>query len=154
MGDSTHPNTHKMAEEVVVPRNFRLLEELEKGEKGFGDGSVSYGLDKRDDILLKSWNGTILGPPRTPFENIIFSLKIYCDDHYPKIPPKVKFVTKVNLGCVDQKTGQIIITKFPLFSRWQYNNTMADILGELRLMMTSRDNMKLPQPSEDATFPE
>ncbi len=30
-----------------MPRTFKLYDELEKGEKGLGDQSVSYGLDDR-----------------------------------------------------------------------------------------------------------
>src|SRR4051812_21183174 len=96
---------------VEVPRNFRLLEELEKGEKGQSAGMVSVGLRDRDDILLRYWTGTIIGPPGTAFENHILMLELYVGDHYPKEPPTIRFVSKVNLPCVEAK-GQINPTKF------------------------------------------
>ena len=32
---------------------------------------------------MYEWNGTILGPPHSAYENRIFSLSIYCGDRYP-----------------------------------------------------------------------
>ncbi|GAQ81051.1 Ubiquitin-conjugating enzyme E2 [Klebsormidium nitens] len=90
---------------VVVPRNFRLLEELEKGEKGFGDGNVSYGMDDGDDLFMRSWTGTIIGPNNTAHEGRIYSLKLYCDKDYPEAPPRVKFVSRINLSVVRAEDG-------------------------------------------------
>eukprot|EP00252_Welwitschia_mirabilis_P020789 TRINITY_DN5171_c0_g2_i6.p1 TRINITY_DN5171_c0_g2~~TRINITY_DN5171_c0_g2_i6.p1 ORF type:complete len:124 (-),score=0.80 TRINITY_DN5171_c0_g2_i6:663-1034(-) len=92
---------------VVVPRNFRLLEELEKGEKGIGDGSVSYGMDDPDDIYMRSWTGTIVAPYDCIHMGRIFQLKIFCGKDYPVKPPSVQFTSKINMTCVNQRTGVV-----------------------------------------------
>ncbi len=144
-----------------VPRNFRLLEELEKGEKGLGAEACSYGLEDSDDLLMSNWNGTILGPPHVCFapasaacllcdrcrrikelsvltafesvhENRIYSLKMHCGDTYPDVPPKIQFVSQVNLPCVDPKNGVVDPSMLPCLAQWKRENTMETILIELR----------------------
>lgn len=54
-------------EVVIIPRNFKLLEELERSEKGHGDMCISFGLVDSGDTFLTEWNGGILGPPGVSF---------------------------------------------------------------------------------------
>lgn len=136
---------------VEVPRNFRLLEELEHGEKAQGASMVSYGLRDGDDLLLRFWNGTIIGPPGTAFENRIISCELYCDENYPKTPPQVRFQSKVNMSCVGPN-GVVDRSRFPLFQAWSPKNTIEVVLNELRREMASPANRKLPQPPEGSTY--
>ncbi|THU52546.1 hypothetical protein C4D60_Mb10t05100 [Musa balbisiana] len=133
---------------VVVPRNFRLLEELERGEKGIGDGTVSYGMDDADDIYMCSWTGTIIGPQNTVHEGRIYQLKLFCDKDYPDKPPAVRFQTRINMTCVNQETGMVEPGLFPMLANWQREYTMEDILMTLKKEMSAPQNRKLHQPPE------
>eukprot|EP00735_Rhodelphis_limneticus_P008178 TRINITY_DN20_c0_g1::TRINITY_DN20_c0_g1_i1::g.14881::m.14881 TRINITY_DN20_c0_g1::TRINITY_DN20_c0_g1_i1::g.14881 ORF type:complete len:141 (-),score=20.80,sp/Q93YP0/UEV1A_ARATH/51.08/3e-43,UQ_con/PF00179.21/1.1e-18,RWD/PF05773.17/0.051 TRINITY_DN20_c0_g1_i1:368-790(-) len=137
---------------IKVPRNFRLLEELEKGEKSGLDGFVSYGLATQDDIDLKYWTGTIIGPPNTPFSDRIYCLSLFCGPNYPNDPPVVSFRTKVSLPFVNER-GQIDLSKFSMIgSKWDVNYTIAHVLNAIRQEMQSSANRHLKQPPEGAEY--
>ncbi|KVH96217.1 hypothetical protein Ccrd_001704 [Cynara cardunculus var. scolymus] len=129
-------------------RSFRLLEELERGEKGIGDGTVSYGMDDADDVYMQSWTGTIIGPSNTVHEGRIYQLKLFCGHEYPEEPPSVKFQSRINMSCVNQETGVVEPSLFPMLADWQREYTMEDILTQLKKEMTSPQNRKLSQPPE------
>ncbi|CAI7608653.1 hypothetical protein N7527_006157 [Penicillium freii] len=135
-----------------VPRNFRLLEELEKGEKGLSADACSYGLADGEDMMMSNWNGTILGPPHSVHENRIYSVNIHCGPDYPDNPPTIQFVSRVNIPCVDSNSGKVDPTKLPTLAQWKRDNTMETVLIELRRYMALPQHKKLPQPPEGSTF--
>eukprot|EP01066_Platyproteum_vivax_P001012 Platyproteum_vivax@DN11147_c0_g1_i1.p1 len=136
-----------VSEQVIVPRSFRLLDELEKGQKGMVVEGVSWGLEQPDDITLSTWSGTIFGLPGTGFENRIYTLRINCSDDYPDQPPEVRFMTKINMTCVDS-SGSVVSKNLPVFRNWNRNHTLESVLLALRHEMASPANRRLPQPPE------
>ncbi|KAK6588507.1 ubiquitin-conjugating enzyme E2 [Cryptosporidium xiaoi] len=137
-------------EEVIVPRSFRLLDELERGQKGQATDGVSWGLDQHDDITLSTWACTIFGPPNTTFENRIYSLTVLCGPNYPDEAPAVKFNTKINLGCVDSH-GRVS-SSFPVLRHWQRNFFIENVLIALRHEMASNSNRRTAQPPEGTYY--
>ncbi|MCJ1286258.1 E2 ubiquitin-conjugating protein mms2 [Xylographa opegraphella] len=115
-----------------VPRNFRLLEELEKGEKGLGAEACSYGLTDGDDLMMSNWNGTILGPPH--------------------ISARGRWIKNMLWQTSEADTVKVDPTRLPCLSQWKRDYTMETILIELRRYMALPQHKKLPQPAEGSTF--
>ena len=49
---------------------------------------------------------------QTNHEGRIYSLRFNCGPEYPNQPPSVHFISKINMNCVNQQTGQVRIIHF------------------------------------------
>ena len=159
-------------EKIIVPRNFRLLDELEKQEKGGSDQTVSFGLCQADDITLSHFQCTILGYPNTCIDNRIISLLVHCGPDYPNKAPEIQFQNKLNFPfivrpCIppplprlapshhrrthasQDGAGRCNLDKAKI--RWQPEMKIEKLLQELRNAMQKPEN-KRAQPPEGQTY--
>ena len=128
--------------EPLVPRTFRLLAESEKE----GNGLVTYGLKDPNDNSFTFWNGSILLD-----DGRFFELQLECTQEYPQKPPKVKFITKVNMPFVEQSSGFIKPNSLNILRSWNRDCTLESYLTAIRDEL--KNNLgKYPQPPEGSKF--
>ena len=89
---------------------------------------------------------------KTTFVDRFYELRIHCPEDYPAIPPNIRFVTKINMSCVDNKTGVVSPSKLPAIKNWNRNMGIEQVLQSLRMEMCSDSNRRLRQPAEGGTF--
>eukprot|EP01017_Pseudomicrothorax_dubius_P048193 TRINITY_DN8727_c0_g1_i1.p1 TRINITY_DN8727_c0_g1~~TRINITY_DN8727_c0_g1_i1.p1 ORF type:complete len:105 (-),score=12.63 TRINITY_DN8727_c0_g1_i1:58-372(-) len=99
-------------------------------------------------MTLTYWNGTILGPPNTKFENRVYALKIICGPEYPNRVPIVRFLTRINMPFVDQSDGKVDPLRCPVLKRWDSSKTIEYLLYGLQQEMKSDSIRDGEQPSE------
>ena len=94
----------------------------------------------------------IQGPPGGTHEGRLYSIMIYCGPNYPNEPPRVRFLTRINMSCINSNNGNIEPHGFKVLGNWNPSYTMETILVELRKEMSSPANKRLPQPNEGSTY--
>jgi ubiquitin-conjugating enzyme E2 variant len=101
-----------------------------------------------DDNTFTYWNASIIGPNER-----IYELKLICGEDYPEKPPKIKFVTKINMAAVNQTTGWVDHSTIPSLKNWVKTSTIEIALEAIRKEMETQTFKKLKQPDEGAVFP-
>mmetsp|Transcript_5532 Transcript_5532/g.14369 ORF Transcript_5532/g.14369 Transcript_5532/m.14369 type:complete len:122 (+) Transcript_5532:109-474(+) len=109
-----------------VPRSFRLLEELERAEKGQVDGTISYGLEREDDVDLVHWVASVMDR-----NGDLHSMTLECGPDYPSAPPTVFFAQRIDNKAV-LPNGQVNRNAFWMLKDWNSSYSIEKLLKAIR----------------------
>uniref|UniRef100_S4PHK9 Ubiquitin conjugating enzyme 4 n=3 Tax=Pararge aegeria TaxID=116150 RepID=S4PHK9_9NEOP len=91
-------------------------------------------------LVGESWTelqGTIAGPPDTPYEGGTFQLEIKVPETYPFNPPKIRFVTKIWHPNVSSVTGAICLDI--LKDQWAAALTLRTVLLSIQALLSAAE---------------
>ena len=88
---------------------------------------------------------------QTQHDSRFYELRITVPESYPAVPPKVRFVSRVHMTCVDGHTGEILYSKVPATRNWNRNTGIEQVLTSLRAEMASDANRRTRQQQEGST---
>lgn len=152
-----------------VPRNIKLIMELEDAEKGrYGDVKkygydclmVTIGLDYNTCVMnndkgydISYWNASII-PRQHMIGDRIYYLKMEAPWDYPQDPPIVRYVHKVKMPCVDDR-GFVLFDKMKTVE-WTSQKCMFEVILALREEMcdnkVERDCCEIPSGTKYPEF--
>jgi ubiquitin-conjugating enzyme E2 variant len=89
---------------------------------------------------------------QTNYVDRFYEVRIHCTEKYPATPPVVRFVTKIQMNCVDAKTGVVNPSKLPATKNWNRNMGIEQVLQSIRMEMCSDQNRRLRQPPDGTLF--
>ena len=108
---------------------------------------------KKKEIAFSSFHHSfIYSIQQTQHDGRFYQLRIHCPEKYPATPPNVRFISKINMNCVDSRSGAVKSEKLPAMRNWNRNMGIEQVLQSIRMEMCSDQNRRLRQPAEGATF--
>jgi ubiquitin-conjugating enzyme E2 variant len=96
------------------------------------------------DNTFTHWTASILSP-----QDRFYELQIECGINYPVEPPKLKFISQINMTGVGSR-GEVDNKHF--FKKWNRDNTMQWCLQTIKKEMETTEFKNKKQPKDDSRY--
>eukprot|EP01062_Namystynia_karyoxenos_P058764 TRINITY_DN50251_c0_g1_i1.p1 TRINITY_DN50251_c0_g1~~TRINITY_DN50251_c0_g1_i1.p1 ORF type:complete len:756 (+),score=270.02 TRINITY_DN50251_c0_g1_i1:86-2269(+) len=108
----------------------RMQVEKKKQEKSGCPAGLTL---RSDDDLLLEWNGTIQGPPGSPYEGGSFVFTATIPPDYPRSAPQVRMQTKMHHPQIDAQGRPAL----PMLSAWAAKYTLLETVTALQELLAN-----------------